>query len=84
MNWLGNLTVFFCYMFDQLSINYAVTYTSFSAELLITMPIIWPKGTYGLPMTRKGCPQAEKGYEWNEGWRFQDTADVHAAYVPEI
>ena len=32
-------------------------------------------------MTNSGCPEADSQHEWHKGWRFQDTANVHAAYV---
>ena len=36
------------------------------------IPLTWPLGTYGLPMTKSGCPE---GDFWNEGTRYHDTED---------
>jgi len=35
----------------------------------------WPKGTYGLPMAKTGCPK-QYGLRWEEGWYVQDTEDT--------
>ena len=40
----------------------------------LTIPLTWPKGTYGLPMAKNGCPRGTN-FGWNEGVRFQDTED---------
>ncbi|KAL9963063.1 hypothetical protein ACROYT_G032229 [Oculina patagonica] len=37
----------------------------------VRIPLTWPLGTYGLPMTKSGCP---KGSVWHEGTIFHDTA----------
>ncbi|XP_019642892.1 PREDICTED: uncharacterized protein LOC109484111 [Branchiostoma belcheri] len=34
----------------------------------------WPVGTYGLPQTNTGCPEAA-GVTWRLGWRYHDTED---------
>ncbi|XP_068753764.1 uncharacterized protein [Montipora capricornis] len=39
---------------------------------LVRIPLTWPSGTYGLPMTKSGCP---KGNFWHQGTRFHDTED---------
>ena len=36
------------------------------------IPLTWPFGTYGLPMTKSGCP---RGGFWNAGTRYHDTED---------
>ncbi len=36
------------------------------------IPLTWPLGTYGLPMTKSGCPE---GSFWHEGTRYHDTVD---------
>ena len=38
----------------------------------VRIPLTWPFGTYGLPMTKSGCPN---GNFWHEGTRFHDTED---------
>lgn len=38
----------------------------------VRIPLSWPFGTYGLPMTKSGCP---KGDFWHEGTRYHDTED---------
>ncbi|CAG5130784.1 unnamed protein product, partial [Candidula unifasciata] len=40
-------------------------------ELII--PLVWPKGTYGLYKALSGCPRGN--FSWLEGWRFQDCED---------
>ncbi|BFZ25969.1 hypothetical protein BsWGS_29009 [Bradybaena similaris] len=40
-------------------------------ELII--PLVWPKGTYGLYKALSGCPSGN--FTWLEGWRFQDCED---------
>ena len=37
-------------------------------------PTAWPKGTYGLPMPKSGCPQGS-GFTWHKGTRYHDTED---------
>ena len=41
------------------------------------IPLTWPKGTYGLPMPKSGCPK-ESNFSWHEGYRKHDTEDVRA------
>ncbi|XP_078384191.1 uncharacterized protein LOC144666676 [Oculina patagonica] len=36
----------------------------------VRIPLTWPQGTYGLPMTKSGCPE---GSFWHKGTRFHDT-----------
>ena len=36
------------------------------------IPLTWPFGTYGLPLTKSGCPN---GDFWHQGTRFHDTQD---------
>ncbi|KAL9961596.1 hypothetical protein ACROYT_G030565 [Oculina patagonica] len=38
----------------------------------VRIPLTWPLGTYGLPMTKSGCPE---GSFWHEGTRYHDTED---------
>ena len=38
------------------------------------IPLTWPKGTYGLPMPKSGCPK-----RWHKGYRKHDTEDVFGA-----
>ena len=38
----------------------------------VRIPLTWPVGTYGLPMTKSGCP---KGTFWHSGTRYHDTED---------
>ncbi|XP_068755962.1 uncharacterized protein [Montipora capricornis] len=40
---------------------------------VVRIPLTWPLGTYGLPMTKSGCP---RGTFWHEGTRYHDTEDV--------
>lgn len=40
-----------------------------SSDPSLTIPITWPKGTYGLPMPTSGCPQET----WKTGFRKQGT-----------
>ena len=35
----------------------------------------WPAETYGIPKPASGCPLAD-GFQWEDGWRLQDTEDV--------
>ncbi|XP_068755959.1 uncharacterized protein [Montipora capricornis] len=39
---------------------------------VVRIPLTWPLGTYGLPMTKSGCPH---GDFWHEGTRYHDTED---------
>ena len=41
----------------------------------MTIPFLWPRGTYGLPKPKSGCPKEEKGsgFVWHEGSRYHDT-----------
>ena len=39
---------------------------------MVRIPLTWPLGTYGLPMTKSGCPH---GDFWHEGTRYHDTED---------
>ena len=41
----------------------------------VTIPLLWPRGTYGLPMPKSGCPKEEKGsgFVWHWGSRYHDT-----------
>ena len=41
-----------------------------------TESIRWPAGTYGIPKPVSGCPLAD-GFQWQEGWRTQDTEDEY-------
>ena len=36
--------------------------------------VTWPKGTYGMPKAKTGCPVSVKT-EWTTGWRYEDTED---------
>ncbi|XP_068700258.1 uncharacterized protein [Montipora capricornis] len=38
----------------------------------VRIPLTWPFGTYGLPMTKSGCP---RGGFWHAGTRYHDTED---------
>lgn len=38
----------------------------------VRIPLSWPLGTYGLPMTKSGCPE---GGFWHKGTRYHDTED---------
>ncbi|XP_068755958.1 uncharacterized protein [Montipora capricornis] len=38
----------------------------------VRIPLTWPFGTYGLPMTKSGCPD---GDFWHKGTRYHDTED---------
>ena len=42
-----------------------------SSDSPLTVPVVWPAGTYGLVQPVGGCPSAS----WNEGHRFHDTED---------
>ena len=37
----------------------------------MTIPLTWPAGTYGLPMTKSRCPKGN----FHEGTRYHDTED---------
>ena len=41
----------------------------------MSIPFLWPRGTYGLPKPKSGCPKEEKGsgFVWHEGSRYHDT-----------
>ena len=41
----------------------------------VTIPFLWPRGTYGLPKPKSGCPKEKKGsgFVWHEGSRYHDT-----------
>lgn len=41
---------------------------------LNSVSVTWPSGTYGLPMTKSGCPESS-GFRWKTGARFYDTED---------
>ena len=45
----------------------------------------WPAETYGIPKPATGCPLAD-GFQWEDGWRLQDTEDVFSnnAKSPEF
>ena len=43
----------------------------------LRIPLTWPKGTYGLPMPKSGCPKG-KNVRWHEGTRYQDTEDYRS------
>ena len=38
------------------------------------MPVLWPQGTYGLPMADTGCP-GDPNFTWRTGYRYQDMED---------
>ncbi|XP_065931307.1 uncharacterized protein [Magallana gigas] len=42
----------------------------------LKIPLVWPKGTYGLMMTIYGCPSHES-FTWHQGYVIQDTEDRH-------
>lgn len=42
----------------------------------LKIPLVWPKGTYGLMMTIYGCPSHES-FTWHQGYVIQDTEDMH-------
>ena len=35
----------------------------------------WPRGSYGFPKPKSGCPGDKNNWWWHEGWRFQDMED---------
>ena len=37
---------------------------------------LWPKGTYGLPMPKSGCPFSSNNQTWLEGFYTQDTENT--------
>ncbi|KAM7438653.1 hypothetical protein ABFA07_011865 [Porites harrisoni] len=37
----------------------------------VRIPLTWPQGTYGLPMTYRGCPVGA-GFRWHHGYRYQE------------
>ena len=41
------------------------------------IPLTWPKGTYGLPMPKSGCPKGSE-FLWHQGYRKHDTEDSRA------
>ena len=41
------------------------------------IPLTWPRGTYGLPMPKSGCPKGSK-FPWHQGYRKHDTEDTRA------
>ncbi|XP_074610957.1 uncharacterized protein LOC141865538 isoform X2 [Acropora palmata] len=40
--------------------------------LMTSESVSWPGGTYGIPKPKAGCPSAD-GFEWQQGWRSQDS-----------
>lgn len=40
----------------------------------LTMPVVWPGGTYGLVQPSGGCP-VDGNSRWYTGWRYHDTED---------
>ena len=44
------------------------------ADPSLTFKLVWPEGTYALPMTKAGCP-TDEGQQWARGTVFQDTED---------
>jgi CUB/sushi domain-containing protein len=42
-----------------------------STDYSLAIPIVWPRGTYGLVKPINGCPSAS----WNSGYRYHDTED---------
>ena len=43
----------------------------------LRIPLTWPKGTYGLPMPKSGCPKGTN-FLWRKGTRYQDTEDYRS------
>ncbi|XP_073250647.1 uncharacterized protein [Porites lutea] len=41
----------------------------------VRIPLTWPKGTYGLPMPKSGCPKGSN-FQWHAGYRSHDTEDT--------
>ena len=39
------------------------------------IPLTWPKGTYGLPKPKSGCPKGSN-FPWHSGYRKHDTEDT--------
>jgi len=37
----------------------------------VRIPLTWPQGTYGLPMTTSGCPKGA-GFKWHYGYRYHE------------
>ena len=51
-------------------------YIYFAAPVVGKFPWTrWPRGTYGLPMPKQGCPESYK-FEWKTGDYRQDTEDL--------
>ena len=48
-----------------------IFFSFFFSDPEIVIPLTWPKGTYGLPMTTRGCPKAS-GFNWNSGYRYHE------------
>ncbi|XP_071950813.1 uncharacterized protein [Antedon mediterranea] len=43
-------------------------------DAIITVPITWPVGNFGLPKTNTGCPKTP-GFTFHSGWRYHDSED---------
>ncbi|XP_062501798.1 uncharacterized protein LOC134178898 [Corticium candelabrum] len=43
-------------------------------DSLLTLPVAWPRGTYGLVRPTSGCPEGTNS-RWEFGWRKHDTED---------
>ncbi|XP_068753813.1 uncharacterized protein [Montipora capricornis] len=52
-----------------------IKHVSEPQDPVVRIPLTWPFGTYGLPMTKSGCPG---GGFWNAGTRYHDTEDVNS------
>ena len=43
------------------------------------IPLTWPKGTYGLPMPKSGCPKGSN-FQWHAGYRSHGTEDTRQKF----
>ena len=39
------------------------------------IPLVWPRGTYGLPMPKDGCPKGSD-FVWHTGTRYRDMENI--------
>ena len=39
------------------------------------IPLVWPRGTYGLPMPKDGCPKGSD-FVWHTGTRYHDMENI--------
>ena len=63
-------------MINKSSYNQNLIFSCVISDPNVSIPLLWPEGTYGIPMPKSGCPSVKvSGFPWHEGTRYQDTED---------